>query len=663
MLSTNNKLIANISKEFNIENYEANSIIERLFSKIADAVFKKNRFYMDQLGIISVNSSNDIIFVNENENFDESLESINLKNDNIKSIFLEKSIYKSIFKNIKEISKNENVYIENFGVFSNNINIKFEADNILKNKIKKLNVNEIVEDISDDIDKKISYNKSEIINNKAEENNDDSLEEIVENKSIDLNNIIKKLNEKENEKENDKNKLKTDNTYNGDSLEKIAENKSIDNNVNVRENIWENKTYKSIDLNNIIKKLNEKENDKNKLKTDNTYNDNSLGKISGNKSIDNNVNITENIWENKTYESIDLNNIIKNLNEKENDKNKLKTDNTYNDNSLEEISENKSIDNNVNIIENIWKNKTYKSIDLNNMIKNLNEKENGKNKLKTDNISSENNNYSEMKEYSKKELLDINNFDDDDLKYQKKSKDNNKNLNIKKTKRRKNNMEKKENTKRELFLNIIKIACIIIFILIVGIIVSLYYSRNENIVSNNIENQKLYDIVNVYFNEIDSVSLSYITSKDMYYWDIAKNLYGDSTYWPLIYAYNSEEYKINDIIKKGSSISYRNIPDFNSMKEIKYLNNIISKSYICIYPILMNDNKINHALWSLKLSAYYDLNVLKNNADMIPEEIYLDILENNNSMKTAYNEVIKYGKLNENIFLSFLELIKNKLGI
>ncbi|WP_300589948.1 hypothetical protein [uncultured Brachyspira sp.] len=543
MLSTNNKLIANISKEFNIENYEANSIIERLFSKIADAVFKKNRFYMDQLGIISVNSSNDIIFVNENENFDESLESINLKNDNIKSIFLEKSIYKSIFKNIKEISKNENVYIENFGVFSNNINIKFEADNILKNKIKKLNVNEIVEDISDDIDKKISYNKSEIINNKAEENNDDSLEEIVENKSIDLNNIIKKLNEKEN------------------------------------------------------------------------------------------------------------------------DKNKLKTDNTYNDNSLEEISENKSIDNNVNIIENIWKNKTYKSIDLNNMIKNLNEKENGKNKLKTDNISSENNNYSEMKEYSKKELLDINNFDNDDLKYQKKSKDNNKNLNIKKTKRRKNNMEKKENTKRELFLNIIKIACIIIFILIVGIIVSLYYSRNENIVSNNIENQKLYDIVNVYFNEIDSVSLSYITSKDMYYWAIAKNLYGDSTYWPLIYAYNSEEYKINDIIKKGSSISYRNIPDFNSMKEIKYLNNIISKSYICIYPILMNDNKINHALWSLKLSAYYDLNVLKNNADMIPEEIYLDILENNNSMKTAYNEVIKYGKLNENIFLSFLELIKNKLGI
>ncbi|MBW5410070.1 hypothetical protein E6A50_06780, partial [Brachyspira hampsonii] len=111
------------------------------------------------------------------------------------------------------------------------------------------------------------------------------------------------------------------------------------------------------------------------------------------------------------------------------------------------------------------------------------------------------------------------------------------------------------------------------------------------------------------------------------------------------------------------TISYRNIADFYSIKDIKYLNNTLSKSYIYVYPVLTNDNKYNHALWALKLSAYYDLNVFKNNSNIMPKEIYTEILNNNNTISTTYNDLIKYGQLNENIVLSIFDIIKESLGI
>ena len=526
MLNTNNKLLENISNEFNIENNEADNIIQKLFSKITSSILDKNKFYIHKVGILSLDKNNNIILDNEDENFDESLESLNVTNNNIKNIFLEKSIYKSIFKNIADISKEEDVYIKDFGTFSNN---NFEADDTLKNKIKELSNNEVVEDILDELDsqikiKKINYN-----------NNNDEIEEIIE------------VSEEENKDE---------------------ENKSIDN------------------------------------------------------------NIVGNIW--KNYNSIDLNSMIKNLNEKKE-------------------------------IENKYKNTEEKEIN---------------------NISdNDNNNYPEMKEYSNEELLDINHFDKEDLQYSNDEEDKKENklseintqkelLNNKKTlntniKNSGNKTMEKNNIKRKnvLFVGIIRVIFIIIIIFILGIASSIYYNTNKITSSNNIENKKLYDIVNEYFNQIDSANLSYITSKDMYYWDIAKILYGDATYWPLIYAYNNDKFKISNVIKKGSTISYRNIPDFYSIREIKYLNNTLSKSYIYVYPILTNDNKYNHALWALKLSAYYDLNVFKNNSNIIPEETYMQILNDNNAINTTYNELIKYGQLNENMVLSIFDIIKEALGI
>ncbi|QTM04307.1 hypothetical protein GQX62_11835 [Brachyspira hyodysenteriae] len=537
MLGTNNKLLENISSEFNIENDEAENIIQKLFSKITSSILDKNRFYIYKVGILSLDQNNNITLNTEDENFDESLESLNVTNNNIKNIFLEKSIYKSICKNIADILKKEDIYIKNFGTFSKN---NFEADSYLKNKIKESDNNEITEDILDELDSQIKNKKINYQDEKEE------IEEIVE------------VTDEENKEE---------------------ENKSIDNNV------------------------------------------------------------VGNIW--KNYNSIDLNSMIKNLNEKEDKKN----------DSEETVVEKKE------------------------------EKE------EKDNISdNKNNGYPEMKEYSKEELLDINHFDKEDLEsnisvnneedkketenillesnIQKELLNNKETLNTNIKKSGKNTMDK-NNVKRKnvLLVGIIRVIIIIIVIFIIGIASSIYYNSNKIISSNRIENRKLYDIVNEYFNEIDSANLSYVTSKDMYYWDIAKTLYGDATYWPLIYAYNNDKFKISNVIRKGSTISYRNIPDFYSIREIRYLNNTLSKSYIYVYPILTNDNKYNHALWALKLSAYYDLNVFKNNSNIIPEETYTEILNNNNTITTTYNELIKYGQLNENMVLSLFDIIKETLGI
>ena len=565
MFKTNYTLIENISNEFNIDKNEINIIIKELFDKITLSIINGNKFYMDKLGVISADEDKKIFFSNEDESFDESLESIDVKSKDIKDIFLEKSIFKSIFKNIKDISKSEHVYIENFGTFYYNSNIIFDPDTYLKNKVKNTENNEITEDILDELDNKILNKRIENINN------DEILEEVID-----------------------------------------EENNSIDDNI--IGNIWKNKTYNSIDLNTMIKKLNENE------KTEDS---------------ENTVIIEEE--KNKKEEKIDYPEM------KEYSKEELLDINNFDEDYLNENAE---------------KNIKGKEMESHKETEKSEEKNKKEEKI----------NYPEMKEYSEEELLDINNFDEKYINDLKENTTANKNiekelLNIKNTKELDNKKMNKRKESSELFKGILKVALIIIFILIIGIFVSIYYGSNKIVASNNIENQKLYDVVNTFFNSMNAASLSYITSKDMYYWDIAKYLYGDATYWPLLYSYNNDKYKISNVIKKGSSISYRNIPDFYSYKEIKNLDNTLSKSYMLLYPILINDRKLKHALWALKLSAYYDLNVFKNNADMIPENTYNNIVKESSSIKITYDEFIKYGQLNENILLSFIDIIKEKLGI
>ena len=392
MFKTNYTLIENISNEFNIDKNEINIIIKELFDKITLYIINGNKFYMDKLGVISADEDKKIFFSNEDESFDESLESIDVKSKDIKDIFLEKSIFKSIFKNIKDISKSEHVYIENFGTFYYNSNIIFDPDTYLKNKVKNTENNEITEDILDELDNKILNKRIENINN------DEILEEVID-----------------------------------------EENNSIDDNI--IGNIWKNKTYNSIDLNTMIKKLNENE------KTEDSENTVIIEEEKNKK--EEKINYPE-MKEYSEEELLDINNF----------------DEDYLNENAEKNIKGKEMESHKETEKSEEKNKKEEKI-----------------------------NYPEMKEYSEEELLDINNFDEKYINDLKENTTANKNiekelLNIKNTKELDNKKMNKRKESSELFKGILKVALIIIFILIIGIFVSIYYGSNKIVASNNIENQK-----------------------------------------------------------------------------------------------------------------------------------------------------------------------------
>ena len=598
MFINNNKLIENISNEFDIEKEEVNNIINNLFGNISLSILNGKKFYMDKLGVISIDDNLNVVLSNNEENFDESLESIDVKNNDIKNIFLEKSIYKSIFKNIKDISREEEVHIENFGYFHSS-SISFKIDPIFQNIIS-IKFNKDDKDNSninnDDLIKKLDTTLEDICNKEKGTSNNEN-KEVVEDILDELDNRANIENTHENYEE-DMVEIVDDNNYNDDSYNEENDD-SIDNNV--IGNIWKNQSCES-----NIENNNEEE-----------YNNN--------YTIDDIINSNENYIEDNIIEK----DTIEDKEERENDYPEMK------EHTKEELLDINNFDS--SDLKNIDEGRIEE-----NMEKEINDKTSSQEELLNASRSNE-----DLLETSKRESLEVLNKYENEIK----------NVQQSSTDSKKNNIQKKSSS---LFGGILKVVCIIIFILIVGVIISNYYNKSSSIsASNNVENQKLYDIVNTYFNEINSTSLSYITSKDMYYWDIAKSLYGDATYWPLIYSYNSGEYKISNIIKKGSSISYKSLQKPTSTKDIKLLNNTISKSYISIYPILVNDKKLSHSLWALKLSAYYDINVFKNNASIMPEQTYNDILRENNGIKNIYSDMVN----NENVFVSFIENIKQKLGI
>ena len=598
MFINNNKLIENISNEFDIEKEEVNNIINNLFGNISLSILNGKKFYMDKLGVMSIDDNLNVVLSNNEENFDESLESIDVKNNDIKNIFLEKSIYKSIFKNIKDISREEEVHIENFGYFHSS-SISFKIDPIFQNIIS-IKFNKDDKDNSninnDDLIKKLDTTLEDICNKEKGTSNNEN-KEVVEDILDELDNRANIENTHENYEE-DMVEIVDDNNYNDDSYNEENDD-SIDNNV--IGNIWKNQSCES-----NIENNNEEE-----------YNNN--------YTIDDIINSNENYIEDNIIEE----DTIEDKEERENDYPEMK------EHTKEELLDINNFDS--SDLKNIDEGRIEE-----NMEKEINDKTSSQEELLNASRSNE-----DLLETSKRESLEVLNKYENEIK----------NVQQSSTDSKKNNIQKKSSS---LFGGILKVVCIIIFILIVGVIISNYYNKSSSIsASNNVENQKLYDIVNTYFNEINSTSLSYITSKDMYYWDIAKSLYGDATYWPLIYSYNSGEYKISNIIKKGSSISYKSLQKPTSTKDIKLLNNTISKSYISIYPILVNDKKLSHSLWALKLSAYYDINVFKNNASIMPEQTYNDILRENNGIKNIYSDMVN----NENVFVSFIENIKQKLGI
>ena len=257
--------------------------------------------------------------------------------------------------------------------------------------------------------------------------------------------------------------------------------------------------------------------------------------------------------------------------------------------------------------------------------------------------------YKSMKEYTESELLDINNFEKDFFS----------NENIKKSKKA---------TNKDISIAPILITSIfIVAIVLITIFFITYPNSNKNLIYG-IDNKKLENIVDEYFNNIDSKELlTYKLTSDMYYWDISKELYDDFTYWALIYAYN-KRYKADAIIKKGSSIRYKDIRkniqsqtdsnETSTMEDIKYFYNTLSKSFLLLYPDFISAKKDGHALWTLKLSYYYDKNVFMTNSNIVPDNVYSNVLANNDGMGSFYSQFSKYKKLNGNIVSSFMAVIK-----
>ncbi|MBW5391644.1 hypothetical protein [Brachyspira pilosicoli] len=257
------------------------------------------------------------------------------------------------------------------------------------------------------------------------------------------------------------------------------------------------------------------------------------------------------------------------------------------------------------------------------------------NKFFNEKAALSNENKLEMKDYSKDELLDISNISDKEVKSNKS----------------KQSSEKKE-TKGNFIL--LKIAAVIVVIIAVIMMLALNVNNNG---SNNVDNEKLYNIVNGYFTNVKTANLSYTVSNNMYYWDIAKEIYGNSTYWPIISVYN--KYNIITPIKKGSKVTYKLLPRFCTVNDLKAFENTLSKSFIKVYPILQDGKKYNHAMWSLKLAAYYDIRVFKDNTNSISNETYTKILSQHSGFNDLLYKMSRYNKVTKNPASSFVEIIKD----
>lgn len=257
------------------------------------------------------------------------------------------------------------------------------------------------------------------------------------------------------------------------------------------------------------------------------------------------------------------------------------------------------------------------------------------NKFFNEKAALSNENKLEMKDYSKDELLDISNISDKEVKSNKS----------------KQSSEKKE-TKGNFIL--LKIAAVIVVIIAVIMMLALNVNNNG---SDNVDNEKLYNIVNGYFTNVKTANLSYTVSNNMYYWDIAKEIYGNSTYWPIISVYN--KYNIITPIKKGSKVTYKLLPRFCTVNDLKAFENTLSKSFIKVYPILQDGKKYNHAMWSLKLSAYYDIRVFKDNTNSISNETYTKILSQHSGFNDLLYKMSRYNKVTKNPASSFVEIIKD----
>ena len=586
-----------------LEYSEAESIINTFFQRVSDIIANKSTssFYLNKIGTISTKHSiEQYIETNNKEykyyppklypDFSENMEVQSLTIRDIKINYAEEGFsltnkYRKVVAIIKTIlDEDQDVYIDNFGIFSKNTKITFTASDYLLYRINPyFNLSQR------------NITKSEYIEYFYKDLKTDTFLTLKERAKI-----IEEIIEEHIDTEDSEDKTHDDTNINSkeiveiiEEVESVSTEEKIDDLVSIKEESDDSKT----DDNKIIDES-DKDNDgvrvsikeeSDNLKTDDnkiideSYKDSEYVRVSIEEESDNlktdDNEIIDESEKNHTFKF----EIIETIDEIEDNDDTEKSDiyKVYNLNiDINEVIEN---DNNIHIIEN----KEY-IIDV--------EME--------DSVT-------RNKPYTHK----INLVEHVEQKPLKKSV-----IGILDSSLKENDPPPSKKSTLKVF--IISLSMIVLVAFTVLFVNKMRMSKEEKVYSDL--NKELFDIVNNHFISINNDNdINYIVSENQYFWNMSKDVYKDSLYWPLIFALNQSLLKSTDIIDKGKNINYRVLSEKERNHE---LDVTLAKSYLSLYKILEKENRPKHARWVVKLAAYFDFDTFKNNKDMIPEDIYNEVL-------------------------------------
>ncbi len=156
------------------------------------------------------------------------------------------------------------------------------------------------------------------------------------------------------------------------------------------------------------------------------------------------------------------------------------------------------------------------------------------------------------------------------------------------------------------------------------------YQIFENDKPPKFENNNMYDIAEFYFVRKGSQHKTYVLNRDMYYWEISDMVYGETIYWPFVYAINNEKGSITNsetfLLKKDSQI---NIAELKSNEVISFFIGMdrdvaqtLAELYFSLYNTFYTIGNNEKAMKMITIAAEIDRNILEQKKYEIPTQIY-----------------------------------------
>ena len=592
-----------VTSLLSLEYDEAESIINTFFQRISDIISNKSTpsFYLNNIGTISTKYSiEQYIETNNKEykyyppklyaDFSENIEAQSLTIRDIKINYAEEGFsltnkYRKVVSIIKNIlDEDEDVYIDNFGVFSKSTKITFKTNDYLLYRVnpyfnlhqRNITKSEYIEYFYKDLKTDTfltSKERAEIIEEIVEEHIDTEYDESKSNDHTNINNeeIVEIID-------------KVEKVTNKDKIDDIVPIKEDDNDISDNKEINEEIIEESDeDSKSVTISIKEEHNDIN----DDKEIDEEIIEESDEDNEEHYNEIV--IKESYTKTKLDKNNVFKfeiietiDDNEDNDDIKESDIDKVYSLN----IDINEVIDNEDSSIH-IIKNKEYIiNVEMEDLVT--------KNTPYTHSINLMEHVEQKPLKKSVVGILDSSLKENDAL----------------------------PNKKSTLKVFIISLSMIILLSFVVIFANKIRISSKEKEYASL--NEELFDIVNNHFISINNDNdINYIVSENKYFWDMSKDVYKESLYWPLIFALNQSLLKSTDIVQEGTNVNYRTLSEENRNHD---LDVTLAKSYLSLYEILEKENRPKHARWVVKLAAYFDFDTFKDSKGTIPEDIYNEVL-------------------------------------